>query len=80
LVRQIGLALETRSSVLAKVTGQMDSLSPLAVLARGYCIARRPPTFEVIREAKEVAEGERLNLRLHKGELVCQVNEVYPEA
>ena len=80
LIQGMNLAIEARSLVLARVVGRVDSLSPLAVLARGYCIARKPPLFEVIREAKQMIKGERLNLRLHKGELICQVDEINPEA
>jgi len=76
LVQQMDRGIEDRRTTLAKLIGHMDSLSPLAVLARGYCIARRLPALEIIREAKQVVEGERLILRLHRGELICQVNEV----
>ncbi|MGH7273038.1 MAG: exodeoxyribonuclease VII large subunit [Nitrospiria bacterium] len=76
LMQEMDRGIEVRRTTLAKLIGHMDSLSPLAVLARGYCIARRLPALEIIREAKQVVEGERLNLRLHRGELICQVNEV----
>lgn len=76
MVQQMDRVIEDRRTTLAKLIGHMDSLSPLAVLARGYCIAKRLPALEIIREAKQVVEGERLNLRLHRGELICQVHEV----
>jgi exodeoxyribonuclease VII large subunit len=68
--------IKARRAALAGVIGKMDSLSPLAVLARGYSIARRFPAFEVVREAKQMTRGERLKLKLYRGELVCQVDEV----
>lgn len=80
LIHQMDLVLEGRKTTLARAMGCMDSLSPLSVLARGYCIAHKIPTFEIIRETRQVTKGERLNLRLHRGELVCQVYEVRNEA
>jgi exodeoxyribonuclease VII large subunit len=76
LTRQMASIIESRRAALAGIMGRMDSLSPLAVLARGYCIARKLPAFEVIREAKQVVRGERLKLKLYRGELVCRVDEM----
>jgi exodeoxyribonuclease VII large subunit len=51
-------------------TGKLDSLSPLAVLGRGYAIA-----FDedggVIKRATDVGKGERVRIRLADGELDC---------
>jgi exodeoxyribonuclease VII large subunit len=79
LIHEMNLAVETRRSVLAQGVGRMESLSPLGVLSRGYCIARKHLSSEVIHEAKQMTKGERLNLRLHRGELICQVDEVNTE-
>jgi exodeoxyribonuclease VII large subunit len=76
LIHQMASIIKARRAALAGVIGKMDSLSPLAVLARGYSIARRFPAFEVVREAKQMTRGERLKLKLYRGELVCQVDEV----
>ncbi|MCI0528812.1 MAG: exodeoxyribonuclease VII large subunit [Nitrospira sp.] len=76
LIQQMTSIIESRKATLAEVMGRMDSLSPLAVLARGYCIARRLPTLEVVREAKHVVSGDRLKLKLYRGELSCWVDKV----
>ena len=47
----------------------LDALSPLAVLARGFAVAYREGTKRPILAAQDVAVGERLRVRLHKGEL-----------
>jgi exodeoxyribonuclease VII large subunit len=59
-------ALQTGMTVL-------DSLSPLAVLNRGYSITFRPATGEVIREAMKVAAGEEVTIVLARGELTASV-------
>ena len=50
--------------------GKLDSLSPLAVLARGYAIAF-DASGAVIKRAAEVGRGERVRVRLADGELDC---------
>jgi exodeoxyribonuclease VII large subunit len=51
----------------------LESLSPLAVLDRGYSITFRSATGEVIREAVGVHEGEDVMIVLSKGRLVASV-------
>jgi exodeoxyribonuclease VII large subunit len=50
--------------------GKLDSLSPLAVLARGYAIAF-DANGAVIKRAADVGAGERIRIRLAEGELDC---------
>ena len=50
--------------------GKLDSLSPLAVLARGYAIAF-DEQGAVIKRATDVGKGERVRVRLSDGELDC---------
>ena len=51
---------------------KLDALSPLAVLARGYAIATRRGGH-VLKDAEEAIPGERLTLRLARGEVGCVV-------
>jgi exodeoxyribonuclease VII large subunit len=53
---------------------RLHALSPLAVLERGYAIARRGDGT-VVRAAAELSLGERLELRLHAGSAVVRVEE-----
>lgn len=57
---------------------QLDALSPLAVLGRGYSIAQAPDG-EVIRDAADVAAGDTLAIRLHRGRLTAIVSAAHPE-
>ena len=50
----------------------LSQLSPLAVLARGYAIVE-DQRKHILRSANETAEGERLTVRLHQGQLVTSV-------
>ncbi|MBI5166873.1 MAG: exodeoxyribonuclease VII large subunit [candidate division NC10 bacterium] len=76
LTSRIGHRLElARASLLAQV-GKLDSLSPLAILSRGYSICRRLPSLEIVKDASAVIVGEEVAVILHQGELLCRVEEV----
>ena len=57
-----------------KLSFHLDN-SPLAVLERGYSVARLPATGAVLRDAREVAAGDPVELMLHRGSLRLEVRE-----
>ena len=59
---------------LAILAGQLQALSPLATLARGYSICTTPDGKHVINDAGSVEIGEKLTVRLHQGLLDCIVS------
>ena len=61
--------IERQRAALRERVRRLDALSPLAVLARGYAVAYREGTRDPVLAAESVAVGERLRVRLHKGEL-----------
>jgi len=61
---------ELRTSV-----GKLDSLSPLAILARGYSVCRRLPDLSIVTRAASVEENGRLEVLLAQGGLICRVEE-----
>ena len=73
LSRIMGHATERRRAALAQWAGQLDSLSPLAVLARGYALATRERDGAIVRRAGEVDLDERIELRLAEGGLLARV-------
>lgn len=60
----------------AVAAARLDSLSPLGTLARGYSIALWLPARQVVRESRQVAPGDRLELRFHHGGAHCLVESV----
>jgi exodeoxyribonuclease VII large subunit len=63
---------ETRRARLARTLARLDSLSPLAVLSRGYALAFREDG-RLVRSPDEVEQGAALRVRLHGGTLTARV-------
>ena len=63
---------------LETVVGKLDSLSPLAVLARGYSLAWKLPENILLREARLLSPGDAVRLQLHRGSARLSVDEVHP--
>lgn len=67
--------LEKRQSLESTLT-QLDGLSPLGIMARGYSITTTWPKGEVVRSAKQVRKDDKIRVRLHEGSLDCKVTRV----
>ena len=67
-----------RKNALSRGAGKLDSLSPLAVLERGYSITCLEEG-EILKYSSQTAPGENIRIRLHRGRLKCQVTEVENE-
>ncbi len=71
----VGYRLALLRGELRTAAGKLDSLSPLAILARGYSVCRRLPDLSVITRAASVADGGQVEVLLAEGGLVCRVEE-----
>ncbi len=65
--------LETARARLDSTAARLDSLSPLAVLRRGYSITERLPSGELVRRAGQLAPGDTIRTRLGEGSVVSRV-------
>jgi exodeoxyribonuclease VII large subunit len=63
---------EARTRELA---GRLDSLSPLAVLGRGYAVCWDATRTSIIRSASATAPGDTVRVTLSDGELRCRVDD-----
>jgi exodeoxyribonuclease VII large subunit len=68
-----------RQSVHA-VMATLDTLSPLAILRRGYSIVQSVPDGRVIRRATGVREDDDVSVTLAEGRLICGVRRVLPDS
>ena len=62
---------------LGAIAARLDTLSPLAVLGRGYAVAWNADKTAVLRDAETVSAGDRVRVTLGKGELDCEVKGVH---
>jgi len=73
LGQNIRHSIEIQRQKVIGVLGKLDSLSPLSILQRGYSITRKIPTLKILRNAVDVREGDKVEVRLHQGTLLCGV-------
>lgn len=69
-------ALEVRRVRLNSAARELNAISPLAVLGRGYAIAQ-DEKGHIIRRAEDTAPGQKLSLRLSEGRLNVEVKRRY---
>jgi exodeoxyribonuclease VII large subunit len=53
---------------------RLETLSPLAVLARGYAVCREAADRRIVFDAANVKAGDRVLVTLARGELTCDVS------
>ncbi|MBV9356069.1 MAG: exodeoxyribonuclease VII large subunit [Chloroflexi bacterium] len=76
LAAQLGHHVELARAQLAGSRAQLDALSPAATLARGFAVAE--VDGHALRDARGVAPGADLVVRLHRGRVTSTVTAVRP--
>jgi exodeoxyribonuclease VII large subunit len=74
--RAVDRRVEVAKARLQEKASQLESLSPLGVLARGYSLTTRLPGGEIVGAADQVVAGDVLRTRLASGELVSRVEKI----
>ncbi len=58
---------------IRELTAKLETLSPIAILGRGYSITRTIPDASVLKDSRMVSLGQNLEIMLAKGRLICQI-------
>ena len=78
LQRSFGHRRDMLRASLCVVAGKIESLSPLAILSRGYSVITRESDGALVSAASQVKPGESVRARLHRGALVASVKGIEP--
>jgi len=76
LLAAIGKNLDQKKYLFSIQTRALEAISPLATLSRGYAIVKRKTDQKIVRDGNETAPGEQIIAQLHKGHLLCTVDEI----
>jgi exodeoxyribonuclease VII large subunit len=76
LSRAIRQRLAQSQQRLAALAGQLDSLSPLNVLGRGYSLTRRVGDPAVLTDTSQLQPGDQLCTQLRQGRIISRVEQV----
>ena len=77
--RAVRRQLQTSQNRHETLAARLESLSPLAVLGRGYSLTQRTSDGQLIRNAAELTPGEQITTRFARGAVVSRVEETDAE-
>jgi len=78
--QSMAVLLAVKRQALRATGAALDSLSPLAVLARGYSIVQTVPDGTVVKRARDVSVGDQVSAKLAEGGLLCDVRKILPDS
>jgi exodeoxyribonuclease VII large subunit len=61
---------------LSAAAGKLQALSPLNIIARGYSVVQSVKDGKLVKSAEEVSAGDRLEVMLCDGRLLCTVDNI----
>lgn len=74
MTHAVFMLLQEKDLQYKNLVGVLDAISPLATLARGYAIARKKDRARtIITDAGQVTEGEKIELQVQHGHILCRV-------
>jgi exodeoxyribonuclease VII large subunit len=79
LIRAVRARLETKRLKLENLQNALRSLSPQAVLNRGYALVTREKDGQIVKRAEQVYPGEGVHIQVSQGSLDAQVKETHQE-
>jgi len=69
---------DSRVADYRHLIGKLGSLSPLAVLMRGYSVTQRTDDESAVQDAETLKADDQLRIRFAKGEATCRVETISP--
>ena len=72
-VMELEKIIEKKLAHLRELKGQLETLSPISILKRGYSITRTIPDLKLVMDPKTVSLEQDLEVMVAKGTLTCRV-------
>lgn len=69
---------EKARNIFAALAGKLHSLSPVAVLARGYAVTWKLPEQQLVHDASQLKTGDQISLWLGQGAAQAEVKHIDP--
>jgi exodeoxyribonuclease VII large subunit len=76
----MGVMLAQHRHRIHATLAQLNTLSPLAILGRGYSILQTVPAGQILHRANDVEVGQELEAQLASGRLNCTVTRVFKDS
>jgi exodeoxyribonuclease VII large subunit len=77
---QMGVILTQHRHRIHATLAQLNTLSPLAILERGYSILQTVPAGRILHRTSDVEVGQELEAQLANGRLSCTVTRVFDDS
>ncbi len=77
---QMGVVLAQHHHLIHAMLRQLNTLSPLGILGRGYSILQTIPARQILHRANDAEVGQELEAQLASGRLSCTVTRVCDDA
>ncbi|MFH0828538.1 MAG: exodeoxyribonuclease VII large subunit [Candidatus Omnitrophota bacterium] len=68
--------LNLKETEFSGIIGNLSSLNPLNILARGYSVTFSFPEGRIVKDAGAVKKGDKIKTKLHKGEIISEIREI----
>jgi len=75
LQKAISVIINERKSSFKNLSEKLNTLSPLAILSRGYSVCYMVPEKTIVKSSDDVKIGQQVDILLFKGDIVCKVLE-----
>ncbi|WP_419834543.1 exodeoxyribonuclease VII large subunit [Endozoicomonas atrinae] len=74
LIQLISTRLEKQQLKLEKISGELNAVSPLATMSRGYSVTTL--SGEIIRNSRQLKKGELITTSFHQGQALCTIEKL----
>ena len=75
LVQAYEQCLLQKANQVNDLSASLNAMSPLATLSRGYAIIKNKQG-DIIRDSTQVKIGETIDVHLHRGQLICYIDQI----